>query len=401
LGLVIVVGGPLGGVALPATADAGAPAPAAGRGTVVEQRQTSPSGPQPAAVRTTAVQWGRWVSGLTKPTHVLAAPGDTRRTFVTEAVGRVRVIRGRTLRRGAYLNIADRISTAGEGGLLSMAFHPQWQRTPLFWISYVARDGDLVVARGRASRPRAPRADVRTLRTVLRLPHPLYTNHYGGHLAFGPDGLLYVGTGDGGGSGDPLDQARDPESLWGKILRINVTRCAVAYCIPRGNPFVGVAGRNEIWLLGARNPWRFSFHRSALWVADVGQAAREEVTRVPSQPSAIDLGWPCREGDVAYDPARCVARPRLQPRISIAHDTAESVTGGVVVPRQYPRATRGAYLLGDFVNGRVWAYRDGRLTLQQQRLGSVRYAGPTSFGYGPRREVLAVTWDGRLWRLRA
>jgi glucose/arabinose dehydrogenase len=281
-------------------------------------------------------------------------------------------------------------------------FHPDWRTTHRFWVAHAATDGDLVLARGRAADADARRANDR-VRVLLRIPHEA-NNHYGGQLVFGRDRLLYLSTGDGGGGGDPFDNARTLTSLLGKGLRLDVLRsCGTkGYCVPRTNPLVGVPGRDELWLLGLRNPWRMSVDgRGALWVADVGQSAWEEVTRVPATPAARDLGWPCREGPDSYDATRCENRPRLGPTIAIPHDEAESLTGGFVYRGDLVPALRGAYVFGDFATTTVWYRRPGETPVEQrQQLGPGRFAGPTSFGLTRRGELLAVTYDGTLWRLR-
>lgn len=349
------------------------------------------------------LKWAPVVAGFDQPTDVVTLEGDSRK-FVTEKTGLVRVVKNGRVLRTPYLDLTSKVSTSGERGLLSMVFHPNFAVRHQFWVFYTALNGDLVVARGRAASATAATARPH-LKQVLRIPHRREDNHNGGQLAFGNDRMMYISTGDGGGSGDPHDHARKKTSLKGKILRINPKReCGnKRYCIPKSNPFVGKAGRNEIWLLGARNPWRIHIDSATgrLWVADVGQGAREEVTVVRPKPARRNLGWPCREGDLSYDPSRCTGGPRLAPRFVIPHDTGESITGGIVYRGGFHSSLKGAYIFGDFVNGRVWAYRyDAGLDLQSKTLGPSRYAGPTAFAQTNAGRVLALTYDGTLWRLK-
>jgi glucose/arabinose dehydrogenase len=349
------------------------------------------------------VRWARVAGGLREPTQVLTAPGSNR-VYVTEKGGQVRVVDDGSVRPTPWLNLAPRVRTDGEGGLLSLAFHPDFARTPQFWVTYTALDGDLVLARGSARGASAATARP-ALTVLLRIPHDDATNHYGGQLVFGTDRRLYLTTGDGGGGGDQYDNARRLTSLLGKVLRLDVLRSCGgrAYCVPSDNPLVGRPGRDELWLWGLRNPWRASVdpRDGSLWIGDVGQGAWEEATRVPVDPRARDLGWPCREGPASFDPTRCEDRPRLGPTVAIPHDTAESITGGFVYRGNAVPALRGAYVAGDFVTTRVWTARPGqRPVLQRQPLGPARFAGASSFGVTPRGELLAVTYDGTLWRLR-
>jgi hypothetical protein len=304
------------------------------------------------------------------------------------------------------LSIGSRIDPSGEGGLLSVAFSPSFRRDGLLWVTYSrASDGDLIVGRMKARGPRAGRVPSKTLRTVLRIEHSRYDNHYGGQLAFGPDGRLYVGTGDGGGGGDPGNNAGDKDVLLGKILRINpFGSCRDRrYCVPADNPFVGKKGRDEIWLMGLRNPWRFSFDPRSrdLWIGDVGQETFEEITRVGPNPRRIHLGWSCKEGRAVYNASRCRdGIDYLGPETVVRHDVAESITGGFVYRGQrYRDQIGGAYVFSDFLTRRVWLYRPGPgKVLQDDRLGSS--IGATSFGVDDRGEIYAVTYDGTLWRMR-
>lgn len=357
-------------------------------------------------LRRFAVQWRRVVGGFAQPTEVTSAPDGRKRLFVVQKSGTVRIIRDGRVAGTPYLSIGRRINPSGEGGLLSLAFSPTFRKDGLLWVTYTARgDGDLVVARMKARSAGATRVRSKTLRTVLRVNHPTYDNHYGGQLAFGPGKRLFVGVGDGGGGGDPFNTAGDRTDLRGKILRIDPYRTChqKRYCNPKGNPFVSKRGRDEIWLMGLRNPWRFSFdpRTDNLWIGDVGQDAYEEIDRVGPHPRRIHLGWSCKEGRSTYNAGRCRRSVKyLAPATVVGHPAAESITGGFVYRgHRYRDQIGGAYVFADFIKRRVWLYRPGQgKVLQPARLGSG--IGATSFGVDDRGEIYAVTYDGILWRMR-
>lgn len=351
------------------------------------------------------VRWKRVTSGLSLPTEVTSAPDGRTRLFVVQKEGKVRIIRNGQVASKPYLSIGRRLSDAGEGGLLSLAFSPQFRKDGLLWLTYTADgNGDLVVARMKARTPGANQVASKTLRTVLRVKHPTYDNHYGGQLAFGADGRLYIGTGDGGGGGDPFNAAGDKSDLRGKILRINpYSNCRERrYCLPDSNPFVGKAGRDEIWLMGLRNPWRFSFDARTgdLWIGDVGQDSYEEISRVGPRPRRIHLGWSCMEGRSTFNINRCRRSiDYLGPETVVPHEAAQSITGGYVYRgKRYRAQIGGTYIFSDFVTRKVWLYRPGAArVLQPDRLGVG--IGATSFGVDDKGEVYAVTYDGVLWRM--
>ena len=355
-------------------------------------------------IRDFDVRWKPVVSGFSAPTQVTSAPDGTKRLFVVQKAGQIRIVRnGKTVRK-PYISIGRRVQTDQEGGLLSVAFSPTFRRDHLLWVAYArAADGDLVVARMKARRASAAHVSSKTLKPVLRVEHSAEDNHYGGQLAFGAGKRLFIGTGDGGGGGDPFNHAQDRDSLLGKILRIDpYDRCrGRAYCVPDGNSFAGKKGRDEIWLMGLRNPWRFSIdpRTDDLWIGDVGQDAVEEVDRVGPHPRRINLGWSCWEGRQKYNQARCRANvDYLFPRAVVDHPAGESITGGFVYRgHRFAKQIGGAYVFADFITSRVWLYKAGiGKVLQPQRLSG----GPTSFGVDDRGEIYAVTYDGVLHRMR-
>jgi glucose/arabinose dehydrogenase len=344
-------------------------------------------------------------SGIGAPTQVTSAPDGNERLFVVQKGGQVKIVRDGHIVRRSYIAIGGRVGTGGEGGLLSVAFSPTFRRDGLLWVAYARQTGgDLVIARMKARGPHADRVSAKTLRPILRVEHSQYDNHYGGQLAFGPNKRLFIGTGDGGSGGDPNNNAGDKDSLLGKILRINPygTCRHRHYCIPQGNPYLGKPGRDEIWLRGLRNPWRFSFDTSTndLWIGDVGQERVEEIDRVGAHPKRNHLGWSCREGRKIYNSSRCHGSIHyIKPKTVVRHPRAQAITGGFVYRGdKYQRRIGGVYVFGDYITGRVWLYKPGHgKVVQPSRLGTG--AGPTSFGVDDRGEIYAVTYDGVLWRM--
>jgi glucose/arabinose dehydrogenase len=344
------------------------------------------------------------VSGLDQPTHVTSARDGSGRLFVTEKTGRVRVVRDGDLLERPFLDLRSLVKPDGEGGLLSIAFHPDYRDRPYVWVAYTNNAGDLRVARFRARSADADQARRSTFTRVIDVPHPAqFTNHFAGQLAFGRTGLLFVSTGDGGGGGDPSNHAQSTRSLQGKILRLKVVgarkACGRAYCVPRGNPFRGrTPGQGEVWALGLRNPWRFSVDPATgdLWVADVGQNRFEEVDRIPAGEGGLNLGWSCREATVVYDESRCGDDSLHEPEWSYGSDYGRSITGGFVYRGEaYADAIGGLYVGGDFVSGRVFVGDTTGITT----VGELD--GVTSFGEDGDRELWAVTIDGSLYRLTA
>lgn len=285
------------------------------------------------------------------PLSVTAAPGYPGLVFVVEKGGTVEVVRrGKQLER-PFLDITDRVSKAAdqpsEQGLFSIAFPPDYADSGLFYAYFTNRkcdpetggcDIEVAEFKRRGDNPTRARANSR--RKVLTIRHRQASNHNGGTAAFGPDGKLWLATGDGGGGGDPFDNARDKTKLLGKLLRINPREprgdSKLGYRIPRGNPFVGAEGDDEIWSIGLRNPFRFSFRGDTIAIGDVGQSKREELDIVDVETAkGADFGWPAREGDLAFDPTRPGSGPLLDPIHLYPRPPATnggvSVTGGLFV----------------------------------------------------------------------
>ena len=344
------------------------------------------------------------VSGLANPLVLTAPPGDAR-LFVVEQPGRIRVIENGALRARPFLDITARVGSGGERGLLGLAFHPRYAQNGLFYVDYTDLGGDTRVERYRVSSD-ANVADAGSASLVLAVDQPA-ANHNGGQLTFGPDGHLYVAMGDGGGAGDPQGNAQSTATLLGKLLRLDVDGAA-PYAIPAGNPYAGQAGRRaEIWALGLRHPWRFAFDRAAgrLWVADVGQAAREEVNAVPAATAGVNYGWNRTEGSACYAASTC-DRTGLQPPVhEYGHDEGCSVTGGVVYrgtdPALAPLA--GHYLYSDYCAGWLRSLRlDAQGAVAERREWAVGSLGRVlSFGEDASGRVYVLSGNGAVYRLQA
>jgi glucose/arabinose dehydrogenase len=300
------------------------------------------------------------VDGLDDPLDIAWRPDDPDALFVAEQVGRIRVVREGQLVEEPLLDIAGIVNAGGEQGLLGLAFHPD-AADPRFFVYYTALDGQQVVASYERGADDADRADPDSERVLLRMEDP-FGNHNGGALAFGPDGYLYVSTGDGGGGGDPLDSGRSLDTLLAKILRLDVDVDAGAedpYAIPPDNPFVGVAGaRPEIWLTGLRNPWRIRFDRATgdLWIGDVGQNAIEEIDVARGGAGGLDFGWNTMEGRSCFRDGGtdCLTDELTLPVTEYTHDEGCSVTGGTVYRGAGQPALAGFYVFSDYCSGRFW-----------------------------------------------
>jgi glucose/arabinose dehydrogenase len=293
------------------------------------------------------------------PVYAVAPAGDNR-LFVVERGGRIQVVINDMVQSSPFLDISNRISTDGERGLLSMAFDPQFATNGFFYIFFTEPNGSIAVERMRTSATTANRADTETALRIITIPHPVNNNHNGGQVLFGPDGMLYFGTGDGGGAGDPNNNAQNLNSLLGKMLRLDVRNAneGKPYDIPAGNPFAdGIGGRAEIWAYGLRNPWRFAFDAptAQLYIADVGQNRREEINAVPDNAPGINYGWVIMEGNVCYSNASCDKSGLRLPVFDYDHgDNDEngcSIIGGMVYRGSALAGLEGSYLYSDFCNG--------------------------------------------------
>ncbi|MEO8223443.1 MAG: PQQ-dependent sugar dehydrogenase, partial [Gammaproteobacteria bacterium] len=296
-----------------------------------------------------------------QPTKILQSPGDPFRWFVLEKTGRVRVFDSRNpAAASTWLNLSALVNASGEGGLLGLAFHPDFPATREVFVSYTGNPGGPMVSRvSRILLDNTSAPSVTTEQVLLTVDQP-FENHNGGDIDFGPDGYLYLGLGDGGSGNDPFNYSQDNTRLLGKMLRIDVAGVAwpaPAYRIPGNNPFAanpkcGPAANGascpEIYATGLRNPWRWSFDRPTgqLWLGDVGQGSREEVDRIER---GGNYGWSCREGRIA-GPAGCNPAGVIEPLGDYSHASGDiSITGGFVYRGNNLAALRGRYVFGDFV----------------------------------------------------
>jgi glucose/arabinose dehydrogenase len=305
---------------------------------------------------------------FSSPVELLQAPGAAARWYVVEQAGVVRAFQNDNAATAGdvstMLDIRGEVASGGETGLLGMAFHPDFPADPRVFVCYTGGAPlESRVAEFRSTDGGAT-LDPASERVLLAVTQP-ESNHNGGHLAFGPDGYLYIGLGDGGGAGDmhgTIGNGQDTHTLLGKILRIDVD--ATPYGIPAGNPFAasnrcgaggsGVADCAEIYAWGLRNPWRFSFDAAAgfLWIGDVGQDAWEEIDRIDSP---ANLGWRCREGAHAYNGSCGPAQNLVDPVAEYDHAVGESVSGGFVYRGSRYPALAGRYVFGDFISHRLWS----------------------------------------------
>jgi glucose/arabinose dehydrogenase len=342
------------------------------------------------------------VATFDNPVYVTAPPGDRRRQFVVEQGGRIMVVRGGRKLATPFLDISGRVTAGGEQGLLSMAFAPDYDASGLFYVYYTDNAGDQRIVEYR--RASADRADPGSARVVMVMQDS-ESNHNGGLLLFGPDDLLYVGTGDGGGGGDqhgPRGNAQRLNTLLGKILRIDPRPSGGRpYSVPPSNPFAGRSGaRPEIFSYGLRNPWRFSFDRRTgdIVIADVGQGDVEEVSFVRNG-SGRNFGWRPFEGRRRYTPGES-APGHVRPVIQRFHsDGYCSITGGVVVRDPGLPALRGRYIFGDLCRDRLETARLSPRRARAQRLTRLRVSQVSSFGEDARGRVYAVSLDGPVYWL--
>jgi glucose/arabinose dehydrogenase len=365
------------------------------------------------------------VTGLTQPVAFVQDPSNPGLQLVVQQNGRIRVVRNGQLLATDYLDLRGVVRNSGEQGLLGLAFAPDYATSGRVFINFINTAGDTVIARFTRAAGDPFRADPSTRFDLLfppgqRVIPQLFSNHNGGHLAFGPDGFLYIGMGDGGSGDDPLHQAQDPRTLLGKMLRIDVNVPASdnkGYTVPASNPFAGrtdVLG--EIWSIGLRNPWRWSFDNAArggtgaMLIGDVGQNAFEEIDYEPAGRGGRNYGWRNREG--AHNNVTSLppfSQPLIDPIHEYSRSVGQSVTGGYVYRgAALGAATRGRYFFADFVSSRIWSIRltvnagTGEATasdLQEHtsQLGNI--SNPSSFGEDASGELYVVSYNGGIFRI--
>jgi glucose/arabinose dehydrogenase len=338
-------------------------------------------------------------SGLDNPVYLTSPPGDSR-LFIVEQPGRIRIIDNGQLVATAFLDIASRVGSGGERGMLSVAFHPQYKTNGFFYVYFTATNGDIRIERFTVS-PNANVANAASSKLILAVAHPR-TNHNGGLATFGPDGMLYLGLGDGGGGGDPDLNGQNQATLLGKLLRIDVNT-GDPYAIPSGNPFAGrTNARPEIWAMGLRNPWRYAFDRTAgkLYIADVGQSATEEVNVATSTSAGLNYGWNVLEGSACYNSTACNKSGFEIPVLEYAHVGAQcSITGGLVYRGNAMQELSGVYFYSDYCAGWVRSFKYDNGTAADQREWDVGNVGSvTSFGEDSAGELYMTSSNGRIYK---
>lgn len=356
--------------------------------------------------------------GFKHPTHVTHAGDGSGRLFVVEQAGVIRIVENGKVLPEPFLDIRNRVDAGGEKGLLSVAFHPRYRENGVFFVDYTTKPDRLYTHVSRFKIRDRHRADPAS-ETVLLEIHQPYSNHNGGQLAFGPDGYLYIGMGDGGAANDPHGHGQNPDSLLGKLLRIDVNseQKPRRYAIPKDNPFVNQKGyRAEIWALGLRNPWRFSFDRlnGRLYLADVGQDEVEEIDVIEK---GGNYGWNIMEGDICTPKVnpKCQPAGLKRPIHTYRHPEGFSITGGFVYRGSALPGLCGVYLYADYVTQRLWGLRyDGqRVTTNVELIERPRRnplvdkltgaaLGISSFGEGEDGEIyVADHQGGRILKLVA
>jgi glucose/arabinose dehydrogenase len=369
------------------------------------------------------------ITGLNAPVQLIHAGDSSGRLFIVEQAGVIRTWQAGSLLSAPLLDIHDRVLFGGERGLLGLAFPPGFSARRYFYVYYTNKNGDNQVSRFHLNSGSANTADPANEEIILLLPHPTYENHNGGQIVFGPDGYLYIGTGDGGGGGDPFRNAQNPAALLGKILRIDTgdrpapappanpgfhlylpilarDLPATGYTIPIDNPFRTIPGyRPEIWALGLRNPWRFSFDRSThdLYIADVGQDQVEEIDfQAAGFAGGANYGWNILEGDQCYGAANCTPPASYVPPVATyPHGAGDangcSVTGGFVYRGSAYPALQGIYFFADYCKGKIWELQNNGGW--QTNLTSTTVTNPTSFGEDQAGELYILSQAGTVYKI--
>lgn len=363
-----------------------------------------PTGPLPAdfSLRLVPV-----VRGLDRPTYATAPAGDPR-LFVLEQSGRVRIVKGGVLLPEPFLDLSDKVLSGGERGLLGLAFHPRYSDNGRFFVHYSAQpDGDTQVEEYRVSAD-PDRADPMSAISLLTVDQPAPV-HNGGMLTFGPDGMLYLGLGDGGPGNDPREEGQNPSTLLGKILRLdpNGRSPGLTYAVPPDNPFTTGGGAPEVWAYGLRNPWRFSFDsvEGMLYIGDVGQYRFEEINVVSADHAGANFGWSVREGSHCFpDLDACQSQPLIDPLVEYPHQPECAVIGGYVYNGVAMPALRGHYFYSDLCAGWLRSFRlQGGQAVDPRdwtsQVGKLPF--PTSFGTDGSGELYVTAGDGTVYQLVA
>lgn len=348
--------------------------------------------------------WQTVISGLNQPEGLVNARDDSGRLFIIEQAGLIRIMKDGSLLPQPFLDLTGKVSCCGERGLLGLAFHPKYSENGYFYVDYTDRvDNSLYteISRFSVSADNPDQADPNSEVNLLHIEQP-FNNHNGGQLQFGPDGYLYIGMGDGGSEGDPLGNGQSLQTLLGKILRIDIDS-AQPYAIPADNPFVNGGGLAEIWAVGLRNPWRFSFDRLTgdLYIGDVGQDAWEEIDfLLAGSAGGANLGWNYFEGTHPYRGSPPAGVNFVMPVAEYSHTLGDAVIGGYVYRGQELLGWYGVYLYGDYGSGRVWGLlhlADGSWQNAQLFETGARIS---SFGQDEQGEIYLVDDGGSILMLK-
>jgi len=356
---------------------------------------SEPSGSVTSFPDPSQFEWRQIVTGLVKPTAMIELPDGSGRLLVLEQHGDIRIVDNAQVLQQPFLNIASKVGSQGnEQGLLGMALDPNYANTGIFYLNYTDVNGNTVVARYH-TKSDGSAADPASEQILLHIDQP-YANHNGGNLTFGPDGMLYIGMGDGGSGGDPKGNAQNLNTLLGKMLRIDVSGQS-GYTIPKDNPFASGGGLPEIWAYGLRNPWRFSFDKQTgdLYIGDVGQNQFEEIDFVAAgTPPGLNFGWNFREGLHPYKGTPPAGLVLTDPVFEYPHSQGCSVTGGYVYRGKNLPEFNGIYLFGDYCTGRIWGMLHGADgTWQVKELFKIS-ANISSFGQDERDELYLLDHSG-------
>jgi glucose/arabinose dehydrogenase len=346
-------------------------------------------------------------SGLSVPLYLTSPPGDLSRLFIVEKTGAIRIVKDGILLPDPFLDISGQVSGAAEQGLLGLAFPPDYASSGRFVIHYTDNAGNTRVSVFQVS-ANPDIADASSEQVILAADQP-FPNHNGGQIAFGPDGFLYLGLGDGGGLNDPEGRGQDLSELLGSILRVDV-QSGTSYRVPPDNPFVGrqPATRPEVWSYGLRNPWRFSFDRANgdLYIADVGEGHLEEIDVAPAANGGgkgVNYGWSIMEGSQCLGGRQCDQTGLTLPTYQYSHSVGCSVIGGYVYRGSALPALQGLYFYGDFCQGWVHSLRyTGGTATEVTDWPALRAAGSlTSFGEDAAGELYVLEGSGRVSRIVA
>jgi glucose/arabinose dehydrogenase len=362
------------------------------------------SGTEPTLVRGTGAHLQQVASGLSSPLYLTAPPGDLSRLFIVEQTGAIRIIKDGTLLGVPFLDISAQVLAGGEQGLLGMAFDPDYATTARFVVHYTDLAGDTRLSMFQISAD-PDIANAASQQIILTADQP-YPNHNGGQVVFGPDGLLYMGLGDGGSQNDPEGRGQNLSDLLGSILRLDL-HPGTSYSVPVDNPFVGQAGiRPEIWSFGLRNPWRFSFDRATgdLYIADVGQNRLEEVDVAPATEGSgrgANYGWNIMEGSQCLSGEACDQDGLTLPVFEYSHAQGCSITGGYVYRGSAIPSLQGLYFFADYCEGWVRSFRHASGTaLELTDWPTLRPGGPiTSFGEDAAGELYVLSSSGGVFKV--